>query len=116
MKGGDLKSETRKAAIAAYKERKVVGGVFLVRCEASGEMWVGQWPDIETIQTRIWFSLRQGVHPNRELLEAWRKHGVERFSFEILERLEEEASSYIRDAKLKERASHWREKLSASSI
>jgi hypothetical protein len=111
-----MKGEARKAAIAAYKERKVVGGIYLVRCEASGEVWVGQWADIETIQTRLWFTLRQGISPHKALLAAWRRHGEARFRFEILESLEDENSSYIRAAKLKERASYWREKLGANAV
>lgn len=111
-----MKGEARKAAIAAYKERKVVGGIYRVRCEASGEVWVGQWPDIESIQTRLWFTLRQGMNPHRELLEAWRRHGEAQFSFEILEKLEDEESPYLRASKLKERASYWREKLGANAV
>jgi hypothetical protein len=104
-KCGGMKGEARKAAIAAYKERKVVGGIYLVRCEASGEVWV---------QARLWFTLRHGTNPKKELLEAWRGHGEARFSFEILEKLEEETSSYIRASNLRERASYWREKLGAN--
>lgn len=111
-----MKVQARKAAIAAYKERKVFGGIYLVRCEMSGEVWVGQWSDIETIQTRIWFTLRQGINPHKGLLEAWRQHGEAQFSFEILEKLEDEKSSYMRNSKLKERASYWREKLSANVL
>lgn len=111
-----MKGEARKAAITAYKERKVVGGIYLVRCEASGEVWVGQWPDIETIQTRLWFTLRQGMNPHKELLEAWRRHGEEWFRFEILEKLEAEESTCISASKLKERASYWREKFGAKAV
>ena len=111
-----MKGETRKAAVAAYKERKVVGGIYAVRCEASGETWVGQWPDIETIQTRLWFTLRHGAVPHKGLLAAWREHGEARFSFEILEKLEEAPSAYLRAANLKARAAFWREKLSANAI
>ena len=42
----------RKAAIAAYKERKTVAGVFVIRCKASSEIWVGQTPNLEKIQNR----------------------------------------------------------------
>jgi hypothetical protein len=111
-----MKVEARKAAVAAYKERKVVGGVFLVRCETSGQIWVGHWPDLSTIQTRIWFALRHDTYPRKDLLDAWRKHGEDSFSFEIMERLEDETSSYVRAAKLKERSSYWRETLGAGSI
>jgi hypothetical protein len=108
-----MNNEARKAAVTAYKERKVVGGVYAVRCIASGQAWVGQWADIQTIQTRIWFTLRQGSHPKRELLEAWRLHGETEFSFEILEKLDAETSLYLRGSNLTDRASYWREKLCA---
>ncbi|MBB4199530.1 hypothetical protein CCR94_01270 [Rhodoblastus sphagnicola] len=111
-----MKGEARKAAIAAYKERKVVGGVYLVRCDASGEVWVGQWTNIETIQARLWFTLRHGASPKKDLLEAWRRHGESHFSFEILEKVDEETSSHFLAAILKERASYWRAKLGANSI
>ena len=50
----------KRAAISAYKERKSAAGVFAVRCEASAEAWVGGTPTLDTVQTRIWFSLRHG--------------------------------------------------------
>ncbi len=84
-----MKGEARKAAVAAYKERKVTGGVFAVRCEASGEVWVGHWSDISTVQTRVWFALRNGAYPRREMLEAWRTHGEASFRFDVLETLED---------------------------
>ncbi|CAN5183516.1 GIY-YIG nuclease family protein [soil metagenome] len=106
----------RKAAIAAYKERKVIGGIYAVRCTATGEVWVGRWPNLATIQNRIWFTLRQGGHPNPELQTSWRHNGEAHFRFEILERMEEEASAYVRDALLKERAAHWRSSLGAGPM
>lgn len=111
-----MKSEARRAAVAAYKERKVIGRVYAVRCVASGKTWVGHWPNIETIQTRLWFTLRQGTHPRKELLEAWRRHGEAQFTFEIMGRLEDGPSSYTRDADLKEHASHWRKESNANPI
>ncbi|MDV6330098.1 GIY-YIG nuclease family protein [Asticcacaulis sp. 201] len=111
-----MKGEARKAAVAAYKERKVVGGVYAVRCTASGEIWVGQWPDIATIQTRLWFELRRGTHLTKDLRDAWNSHGEAQFSFEVLERLEDDMSPYMRASTLKTLASQWREKLQAHSI
>lgn len=111
-----MKSEARKAAVAAYKERKIVAGIYAVRCEATGETWVGQWTDIETIQARLWFTLRHGSHLQKEMVEAWREHGEAQFSFEILEKLEEETSSYMRASNLKDLAAHWRDKLKARPI
>ena len=80
----------RKAAIAAYKERKTIAGIFVIRSKASAEQWVGQAPNLEKIQNRIWFSLRQGSHTCRSLQAAWTAHGPENLTFEECERLEEE--------------------------
>ena len=106
----------RKAAIAAYKERKDASGIFAVRCQASGRVWVGQTLNPDTIQNRIWFTLRQSGHPNRDLQNAWSASDGSNFTFELLERLAEEDSSYVRDALLKERAVHWRSTLKAEVI
>ena len=80
----------RKAAIAAYKERKTFAGVFVIRCKASPQAWVGQTPNLEKIQNRIWFTLRQGSHTCRTLQAAWTAHGPDSLTFEECERLEEE--------------------------
>ena len=109
-------TSARKAAIAAYQERKAVGGIFVIRCTASSEGWVGQTPDLEKIQNRIWFTLRQGSHTCRTLQAAWTEHGPDSLTFEECERLEEEETPYIRDALLKERALHWRSRLNAEAV
>ncbi|MCK1737759.1 GIY-YIG nuclease family protein [Bradyrhizobium sp. 138] len=109
-------SINRKAAIAAYKERKTIAGIFVVRCAASGEAWVGQAPNLETIQNRIWFSLRQGSHTCRSLQAAWTTHGEAGLTFAECERLDDEDSAYVRNALLKERLLHWRTELKAEMI
>jgi hypothetical protein len=106
----------RKAAIAAYKERKTIAGIFAIRCKASGQAWVGQAPNLETIQNRIWFSLRQGSHPCNGLQAAWKAHGPDSMTLEECERLDEEATPYIRAALLKERMQHWRAELGAEAV
>jgi hypothetical protein len=109
-------STDRKAAIAAYKERKTIAGIFVIRCAASGEAWVGQAPNLETIQNRIWFTLRQGSHPCRSLQAAWNAHGEAGLTFGECERLEDEETDYVRNALLKECALHWRAELKAEAI
>ena len=111
-----MKSEARKAATAAYKERKTAAGIFAVRCSTSGQTWVGQTPNLETIQNRVWFSLRMGSHSNRDLQAAWTTYGGDVFTFEAVERLKDEELAYVRDTLLKERAAHWRSTLNGLAI
>ncbi|WP_426610775.1 GIY-YIG nuclease family protein [Bradyrhizobium sp. McL0616] len=106
----------RKAAIAAYKERKTIAGIYVVRCAASAEAWVGQAPNLATIQNRIWFSLRQGVHPCRSLQSAWNTYGEAGLTFGECERLKDDETDYVRSALLKERVLHWRAELKAEAI
>lgn len=112
-----MKRIDRKAAIAAYKERKPAAGIYLIRCLATGEGWIGASPTLDTIQNRHWFTLRQGSFPSPALQTAWREHGAESFTFEVIERLEEEEedASY-RDLLLKKRLAHWQATLRATVI
>jgi hypothetical protein len=111
-----MKSEVRKAAVAAYRERKIAAGIYAVRCIANGAVWVGQAPDLSTIQNRLWFTLRLGNCPHRSLQDAWGAEGAEAFKFEILERLDEEEIEFVRVRLLKARLMHWAEKLQAICI
>lgn len=106
----------RKAATAAYKEKKVVSGIYAVRCLPPGQVWLGRAPDLATIQSRLWFTLRQGGHPHRLLQEAWSSYGAEAFEFEIIERIEDDEPAYARERRLKERLEHWLQRLQASRI
>jgi hypothetical protein len=111
-----MKTEDRKAAVTAYKERKVESGIYAIRCAASGEVWVGSAPNLSTIQNRLWFTLRHGTNTHRSLQGAWNAHGAEAFSFEIVERLEEETIGYVRDRVMNERLAGWADQLRAARI
>ncbi|MGY4475138.1 GIY-YIG nuclease family protein [Bradyrhizobium sp. USDA 3364] len=111
-----MKTEHRKLAIADYKKRASIAGVFAIRCRTTGEVWVGQALDLDKIQNRIWFTLRMGSHRNAGLQRAWAAHGADNLSLETLERIEDEELAYVRDTLLKERAAHWRAQLNASAV
>jgi len=106
----------RKAAIAAYKERKSICGIYALRCAPSGEVWVGYAPDMEKIRNRLDFSLRSAATPHRSLKEAVQAHGMQAIAFEILEEKAEEEPGFARDAWRKARLAHWRKELGAEVI
>ena len=111
-----MQGHERKAAVAAYKERKVAAGIYAVRCAPSGACWVGRAPNLEKVQNRIWFSLRHGSHTHRVLQAAWHEHGPDAFTFEIVETLDDESAVYLRERILKERLVHWAAELKAEAI
>jgi hypothetical protein len=109
-------TERRKAAIAAYKERKVAIGIFAVRYAPAGAVWVGQTRDLDKVWNRVSFSLRTGADPRRDLQAAWNAHGGAGFAFERLETLEDESLEFALQSALDERTAFWRAKLDAAAM
>jgi hypothetical protein len=111
-----MNEQDRKAAVAAYKERKVAAGIYTIRCIPTSQRWVGRAANLDTIQNRLRFTLQHGIHQNRSLQAAWREHGPDCFIFEVLERLDGAAIAYNRDGALRDRMAHWRAELEATAI
>jgi hypothetical protein len=108
--------QDKKAAIAAYKERKPAFGVFAAICGATGEAWVGCSRNVDTHQNQLWFTLRQGGCRHVSLQAAWREHGEGEFRYEELDRLREDYPEIGRMDELKRRQALWRERLRAEAI
>lgn len=103
-----MEKQRRREAVQAYKEKKVLQGIFAVRCAATGETWLGMSRNLDAQQNSIWFSLRMGTHRNKPLQAAWKANGEAAFSLETLEVVDtEKLSPYMRDGRLKERLAHW---------
>ena len=103
----------RKAATAAFKERKTASGIYAIHCTPSGQLWLGQANDLATVQNRHWFGLRMGSHTNRDMQRAWTTHGEAGFSFEPLEILPDEDNAITRASQLRDALKRWRTDLSA---
>ena len=108
--------DERKAAMTAYRERKVFAGIYALRCGVTGETWAGAALDLSTIRNRVWFALKQRSHQRPALQAAWDNHGATGLRFEEVERLPLDDADYIRDVVLKERLVHWRTRLNAELI
>jgi hypothetical protein len=106
----------RKAAIDAYKQRKVVAGIYSVTCTPTGQRWVGAANDLSTIKNRIWFTLGLPRTSWPDLQAAWNTHGADAFRFEEIERLADDLDPAGRERALKARLAHWRQELSAAAI
>ena len=103
-----MDKQSRRQAIRDYKERKAAPGVYVVRCAATGEVWVGGSRNLDAQQNSLWFGLRTGGHANRAMQAAWTAHGEAGFSFEELERIDDEDLTPLGRADLiKARERHW---------
>jgi hypothetical protein len=105
---------SRRQILRDYRERKAPAGVYVIRCLASGEAWVGATHDLDAQKNRLWFGLSTRGHANRALQAAWNAHGEAAFSYEPLERIEDEDLTPLGLTDLlKSRERHWRETLRA---
>jgi hypothetical protein len=111
-----MNRDQRKAAMAAYKERKTEGGIYAVLCRPLNQRWIGRTADLEKIQNRLWFVLRQGGSPHTTLQAAWNAHGANAFALEVVERIDEEPLSFVRERVFVERLAHWRQVHGAETI
>lgn len=106
----------RRAAVAAWRERKVVSGIYALRCAPGGLCWVGCAPDLSAITNRLDFALAHGAGLATSLREAVRTHGAGAIGFEVLERFDEDELAYERNRFLRDRQKHWVATLGAEPI
>jgi hypothetical protein len=107
---------SRKDAIRAYKERPPNMGAFAIRCVPDNRCWVGTSRNLTAAQNSAWFSLRMGMHRNRDLQAAWTTHGEAAFEFEIVEKLDEDIAPMAVADVLKEKLRVWAERLQAPQL
>lgn len=60
-------------------------GVYVIRCLATGEVYVGSSVNLRARLSEHRSTLRHGLHYNRALQEAWTKYGESSFQIEIVE-------------------------------
>jgi len=106
----------RKAAVAAYRERKVVAGIYAVRCVPTGQRWLGKAVELSRVQNGLWAGLRLGSSPFKTLQAAWNAHGQDAFVLEEVESLPDDLDPIASPRVLKERLAHWRAELGADVI
>lgn len=82
------KSQTKKEIIAAYKEQKTVGGIYLIRNTRSGRLFLDATPNIQGIGNRFDFAQKTGTCFNIKLQKEWTAANKDDFKLEILEELE----------------------------
>jgi|L827metagenome_2_1110789.scaffolds.fasta_scaffold15619_3 hypothetical protein len=87
----------KKAAVRAYKERPVTGGVYRIRDEKSGESWYFAEVDLAACRNKFNFSRATGLCTQNALREAWARDGADAFSFEVCEEIEKKPEQTARE-------------------
>lgn len=107
-----MNTTDRRAAIAAYKERKAAPGIYALR--AGDATWIGYTPDLGTVRNRLDFTLRMGSHRAPGLQDAWNRGGPDSITFETVERFFPDAVPA--GAALKDRLAVWLRERNAAPL
>ena len=110
-----MDKKRRQELLEQYANRKQPTGVFAVRNSKSGEVWVGYSKNVDVQKNGLWGRLASGMCFNRDVQASWNKDGVDAFSYEILEHIEETDPHAIQRL-MPERAQAWREELKAGTV
>ncbi len=81
----------KKAASRAYKERKVVGGVYTITNTVNGKYIVGHTANLDGIRNRFQFAVTTGSAVDPRMRADWSQYGAQSFRLDTLEELEQRA-------------------------
>jgi len=75
----------RKQLTAEYQERERTMGVFQIKNEVNGKIFIGGSTNLDALWGKEQFVLNIDGHANKELQKEWKHFGPENFSFLVLE-------------------------------
>jgi hypothetical protein len=81
--------KTRKELKEEYKLIKYKMGVFQIKNNSNGKIFIGSSLDLKAIWHSQRLQLETGTHINSELQKDWKEFGPENFSYEIIEEITE---------------------------
>ena len=83
-----MNNQRKRELKEAYRTSRPPMGVLSFRCVPTGESFLLASRNIPGDTNGVTFKLNSDYHPNRHLLELWRRYGEENFQVEVLEELE----------------------------
>ncbi|MOA00419.1 hypothetical protein D3C78_1197780 [compost metagenome] len=75
----------RKQLTAEYQERERMMGVFQIKNDVNGKIYIGSSTNMDSVWGKEQFVLNIDGHTNKELQKEWKQFGGENFSYLILE-------------------------------
>lgn len=111
-----LSRESRKEAVRQYKEKKPSIGIYAVRCNSTGRIWVGTSRNLAATKNGCWFSLRGGLHRDKPLQDEWNAQGESAFQYEIVDVISEDAHPLEIADSLKAMKVDWMARLNAQPL
>ena len=89
----------KKALIAEYKSRKIVGGVYSITNTVTGVRHIDSDVDIQGLENRLNFAKLTDSPYSMALSKEWKEFGAEVFELEILETIEKKETATDKEFK-----------------
>jgi group I intron endonuclease len=87
--------KTRKELKEEYKQMKFRMGVFQIKNNINGKIFIGSSLDLKAIWYAQKLQLDMGMHQNSDLQKDWKQYGSENFLYEIIEEIEQRDDSKV---------------------
>lgn len=102
----------KRAMKRQYLENKVPAGVFAIRNQRNGRIYVGASLNVAGAINRHRFELQQRAHRNARMLRDWLDQQGEQFEFEVLDVVKErDDPAFDRQAELDALLELWQQEL-----
>jgi len=92
-----MEKSTKKDLKEQYKNRKITGGIFCIKCQGNDRMWIRATRDLEGQKNRYNFFITTDTCPEPAMQTDWKLFGATSFSFEILEEIERKETQSERE-------------------
>ncbi|HHV09073.1 MAG TPA: GIY-YIG nuclease family protein [Clostridiales bacterium] len=108
-----MEGQTKKELQTQYKNRTVVGGVYCIKCNESGRVWLKSARDILGQRNKFEFFTSTNSCPEPGMRPDWEQYGAASFSFSVLEEISKKETQTDREFNedLKLLLELWMEKL-----
>ncbi len=92
-----MEENTKKDLQTQYKNRTVVGGIYSIKCNESGKIWLKSAKDLQGQKNRFVFFTSTNTCPEPGMRFDWEKYGAASFSFSVIEEIEKKEAQTERE-------------------
>ena len=95
-----MDKEQKREIIAAYKQQKTIGGVYIIKNKENGKAFIKGDINMEAARNRFDFSQKVNSCVQIKMREDWEKYGPAAFTFDVIREIEqksEESTKTFRD-------------------
>jgi hypothetical protein len=82
-----MEGYTKKDLQTQYKNRTVVGGIYSIKCNGNGQVWLKSTKDLQGQKNKFIFFTSTNSCPEPGMRSDWEAHGAASFSFTVLEEI-----------------------------